>query len=351
MKISNSSFLSGLAIAAMLWGCGAATETETTASADELGTAVNVISTHLQTYPHLITYSGSLEAWETAFISGQTGVRIDRIHAEEGDFVKQGQLLATMNATQLNQAKLQVDLARREINRIDTLVKIGSVSGQQLDQAQNELENAESNLENLLENTELRAPFNGVITGRHFSRGEIFAPGAEQPSLLTLMQIDPIKLTIQVAEQYYRQVEEGMEADVTVELFAEEGYKGKVTKKHPQIHTGTRTFAVEISLPNRGAELKPGMFARVNIDLGATTGVFVPSYAVLSQAGTNERFVFVVDGNNLAAKIPVQVGSRYRDMVLIEKGLGENAQLVIEGMQRLVDGSTVRIIEADRRIN
>src|SRR5690606_7802739 len=101
----------------------------------------------------------------------------------------------------------------------------------------------------------------------------------------------------------------------------------------------------------KGAELKPGMFARVNIDLGATTGVFVPSYAVLSQAGTNERFVFVVDGNNLAAKVPVEVGSRYRDMILIEKGLGENARLVIEGMQRLVDGRMVRIIAANPRIN
>src|SRR5690554_7452165 len=133
MEIKNSSFLIGAGDGGVVWGCGAATETETetTVSADEVGIAVNVINTQLQTYPLLITYSGSLEAWETAFISGQNGVRIDRIHAEEGDFVKQGQLLATMNATQFTQAQLQVDQARREIERIDTLVKIGSVSGQQ----------------------------------------------------------------------------------------------------------------------------------------------------------------------------------------------------------------------------
>lgn len=350
MKVRQLSYFFRLLILVSLGACGGETEIETEATRENESVPVNVMHTNIETLPRMITYSGSLEAWETAFISGQSGVRIDRIHVNEGDFVKEGQLLATMNATQFTQAQLQVDMARREIQRIDTLVKIGSVSGQQMDQARNELENAENNLQNLLENTELRAPFGGVITGRYFSRGEMFAQTADKPAILTLMQIDPIKLTVQVAEQNYMDIQEGIEAEVLVDIFPGQRFSGKVYKKHPQIDTGTRTFEVEVSMPNPKMIFKPGMFARVNINLGSTTGIFVPSYAVLSQPGTSQNHVFVVKGNQVS-RLTVEVGTRYEDLIKVEEGLDENERLVVEGMQRLVDGSTVRIIEASQQEN
>src|SRR5690606_1414866 len=96
------------------------------------------------------------EAWETAFIAGPTGVRIDEIHVEEGDAVRSGQVLATMNSAQLSQARTQMELAKREVERLDTLVKIGSISGQRFDQAQSEYQNALTHYQSLVENTRLK---------------------------------------------------------------------------------------------------------------------------------------------------------------------------------------------------
>lgn len=343
MQILNrTSRIMFLALWVSAWGCGSPETTEEVSG--DTGIAVNTANAELQEFPQVITYSGSLEAREVAFVSGQTGTRIDRIHADEGDFVREGQLLALMNATQFHQAQLQVDLARRELDRLDTLVQIGSISGQQYDQMQTELENTQRNLENVLENTELRAPFSGVITARNFSRGEVFTPGADRPSILTLMQIHPIRLTVQVAEQYYRLVQEGMDAEVSVSIFPEKTFQGKVFRKIPQIDTGSRTFQVEINIDNQDHELKPGMFSRVNISLGRTEGLFIPSLAVLSQPGTNERYVFTVDEQNVVRRTNVTTGPRYQDLIKIEEGLSIGATYVTEGMQKLVDGSTVRII-------
>lgn len=338
---SKSQFMF-LALWVAAWGCGSPGNSEENTA--EAGVAVYTANAAIHEFPQVISYSGSLEAREVAFVSGQSGTRIDRIYVDEGDFVNEGQLLALMNATQFHQAQLQVDLARRELDRLDTLVKIGSVSGQQYDQMQTELENIERNLENVLENTELRAPFSGVITARHFSRGEIFTPGADRPSIVTLRQINPIKLTVQVAEQYYRQVQEGMDAEVTVSIFPEKTFQGKIFRKIPQIDTGSRTFQVEINIDNLDQELKPGMFGRVNINIGEAEGIFVPSLAVLSQPGTNERYVFTVDEQNVARRANVTTGPRYQDLIKVEEGLTAGETFVTEGMQKLVDGSTVRII-------
>ncbi|KEO74138.1 efflux RND transporter periplasmic adaptor subunit [Anditalea andensis] len=333
-----------LAILVGLYGCGSPESTEQVS--EDAGISVNTAWAINQELPQEITYSGSLEAWEIAFISGQTGTRIDRIHADEGDNVREGALLALMNATQFHQAQLQVDLSRRELDRLDTLVQIGSVSGQQFDQMQTELENAMRNLDNVLENTELRAPFSGVITRRYFSRGEIFSPGADRPAILTLMQINPIKLTVQVAEQYYRTVQEGMEAVVNVSVFPEKAFIGKIFRKIPQIDTGARTFQVEIQIENADQELKPGMFSRATIGMGESTGVFIPSLAVLSQPGTNERYIFTIDDQNIARRTNVTTGPRFQDLIKIEDGLEPGTAYVTEGMQKLVDGNTVRIISS-----
>lgn len=326
-------------------GCGSSQETNEDTSSESAVTVSTSIANR-QVLPQKISYSGNLEASEVAFVSGQNGTRIDRIHADEGAYVQKGQILALMNPTQFLQAQLQVDLANRELQRLDTLVKIGSVSAQQFDQMQTELENTRRNLENVLENTELRAPFSGVVTSRYFSRGEVFTPGADRPAILTLMQISPIKLSIQVAEEDYPKLHEGMDAQVDISIYPEKTFQGKIFRKVPQIDTGSRTFELEIMIDNLDQELKPGMFGRVNINIGDAEGVFVPSTAVLSQSGTNEQYIFTIDDQDMARKKNVTTGARHQDLVEITEGLMSGETFVTEGMQKLVDKSTVRVIDS-----
>jgi len=201
----------------------------------EQAVAVEVQVVQLQVMPQEISYTANVEAWETAFITGPNGVRIDRIHVEEGATVRRGQVLVTMNSTQLNQAQATLDLARREVERLDTLVKIGAVSGQRLDQAQTEYQNALSNSQNLGQNTRLTANFNGVITAKYFSEGEMYVPSADAPSILTLMQLEPVKVTISVGERFYNQVQEGMSGTVRTDVYPDEEFSGEIHRKFPTI--------------------------------------------------------------------------------------------------------------------
>lgn len=296
-----------------------------------------------KTLPQEITYSGSIEAWEQAFITGPTGVRIDRILVEEGDRVRKGQLLAVMNSTQLNQAQTQLNLARRQVERLDTLYRIGSVSGQQFDQAQTEYQNALSNYNNLAENTRLTANFNGVITAKYFTTGEVFSPSVEAPAILTMMQLEPVKVTISVAETYFSRIKEGMQATVQTDVYPDKEFKGVVYRKSPTIERASRSFQTEIRIANQDRELRPGMFARVTLNLGEAEGIYIPASAVVNQPGTTNQYVFVKNGDRVT-RTAVQTGNRYQDLIRIESGLEAGQTIVTEGMAKLNEGALVRVV-------
>ncbi|QCR21248.1 efflux RND transporter periplasmic adaptor subunit [Pontibacter sp. SGAir0037] len=338
--------LAGYALLALLLNaCGGneqQAQTQEKAEAEQ-AVAVEAQVIQVQTLPQQISYTGNIEPWEQALIAGQTGVRIDRIHVQEGDQVRKGQVLATMNSTQLNQAKTQLDLARRNVTRLDTLYRIGSVSGQQFDQAQTEYQNALSNYNNLAQNTRLTANFNGVITGKYFTSGEIFSPSADAPAILSMMQIDPVKVTIRVGEAYFTRVNEGMQATVLSDVYPDQEFTGQVYRKSPTIDRGSRTFQTEIRIDNKDRRLRPGMFARVTLNLGEAEGIYIPTSAVVNQQGTTNQFVYVVEGDRVR-RTAVETGNRYEELIQIQSGLEAGQRIVTEGMGKLNEGSLVRIM-------
>lgn len=309
----------------------------------EQAVAVEAQQVHRQNFPQEIDYTANVEAWETAFITGQNGVRIDEIHVAEGEQVRRGQLLVTMNSNQLSQAQAQLDLAQREVERLGTLVQIGAVSGQRLDQAQMELENAMSNFQSLGKNTRLTANFNGVITAKHFSEGEMYMPSANAPSILTLMQLEPVKVTIRIGERFYNQVQQGMAATVRTDVYPNEEFSGEVYRKFPTIDRNSRTFQTEIRIENDGSRLRPGMFARVILNLGEAEGIYIPSSAVVNQPGTTNRYVFVKEGNKVI-RVNVQTGNRFQEQIMIISGLEPGQMIITEGIGKLNEGTRVRVM-------
>ncbi|MCC9168708.1 efflux RND transporter periplasmic adaptor subunit [Pontibacter harenae] len=323
-------------------------EKQTQAAAEE-AIAVETQVVAAQTLPQQVSYSGNIEAWEQAFITGPTGVRIDRILVEEGDRVNKGQLLATMNSTQLNQAQTQLNLAKRQVERLDTLYRIGSVSGQQFEQAQSEYQNALSNYNNLAQNTRLTANFSGVITAKHFTAGEVFSPSADAPAILTMMQLEPVKVTISVAESYFSRINEGMKATVRTDVYPDREFTATVYRKSPTIERGSRSFQTEFRIENSERQLRPGMFARVNLNLGEIEGIYIPAAAVVNQPGTSNQYVFVKEGDRVT-RVPVQKGNRYQDLIRVESGLEAGQAIVTEGMAKLNEGSLVRAVNDSMQV-
>ncbi len=292
-------------------------------------------------------FSGVVQPWEEAHIGSGVPARIEKIFVDVGDYVNKGDLLVQMDRTQIFQAKIQKQTLEADLKRLDTLLQMGAVTQQNYDQLKAQYDIAVSTVENLSPNTEIRATIPGVITGRYNSDGEIFSmtPGpAGKPAIVSIMQINPVKITVGVSEQYLTQVKKGQQADITTEAFPGRIFNGRVGRIHPTIDRMSGTFKVEITIDNNDRSLRPGMFTRVDLNLGETSGLLVPALAVLKQTGSNERYVFVIE-NGKAIRKSVQPGRNYDDKIEIVKGLQEGEQLVTSGQHNLMHLAEVEIVK------
>ena len=324
-----------------LTGCNSSEEEEAEAVA-EIVIPVRVASMEDRTRMRRVSTTGTLEAWEQAHLTGQQGQRITRLDVREGDSVRRGETIAVLDDTSLQQARVEVRTLSREVDRLRELVQIGAVAQQQLDQSEAQLESATTNVSLLESNTYLRAPINGIVTGKYFVAGEQYIPSVQAPALVTIQQLDPLKVVISVAERYFGVVQPGMVSRVRVDAHAQ-AFEGVVERVYPTVDPQSRTFRVEIRLDNEDRRLSPGMFARVSLDLGERTGQFLPGSAVIRRPG-QEPFVFVVQ-EGIAQARQIQEGERFEEYLEILAGLEEEDLVVVEGMSRLTSGMRVDIAD------
>lgn len=334
-----------LLIFAMLFiaSCQTAVEQEETDSR----VLVRVTPSSVQTVVNNLEFTGTVLPYEEAHIAPAVPARINRILVDVGDKVSKGQLLVEMDNTQLFQARVQLDNLEKELARLDTLLRAGAVTQQSYDQLQTQYQVAQSNIENLSTHTQVRSTLNGVVTARYFSAGEMFTgtpSPAGKPAIVSINQIQPVKIIVGVSERYLPEVTIGQKAEVTTEVFSDRVFSGKVNRIYPTIDRATGTFRVEVVIDNQDENLRPGMFVRVALSLGEHEALLVPALSVLKQTGSNERFVFVVE-DNVAQRLTVEPGRKFDDRIEILSGLKAGQQLVITGQHNLIQGSEVEIVE------
>lgn len=308
---------------------------------------VKVEQTQTNQVENNLEFTGVVQAYEEAHIAPAAPVRIQSILVDVGDKVSKGQLLVQMDRTQLFQANVQLENLEKELSRLDTLLKAGAVTQQQYDQMKTQYDIAKSNIDNLSTQTEIRSPLTGVVTGRYYSDGEMFSmtPGpAGKPAIVSVFQIRPVKVMISMSERFLPQIEKGQLAQVTTDVFPNREFTGKVNKISPVIDRMSGTFSVEIIIENGEELLKPGMFARVSLNMGTQDVFLVPALAVLKQAGSNERYVFVIDEQNQAIRKTVTLGNKYDDKLEIIAGLEKDQNLVVTGQHNLIDGTVVEVL-------
>lgn len=291
------------------------------------------------------SYAATLQPWETAHISGPSGTLIDAVHVSEGDRVSRGQLVAEMYDSELRQAEVEKRTARAELERSRRLADVGAVPGQQLEQAEAQYESASTTVELLSKNTRLTSPIEGVVTDKYFVAGEQFAASAETPSLVTVQQLDPLKVIVDVSERHWRNVEPGLEARVTLDAHGARTFEGEVHRVHPTVRPDSRTFRVEIQLDNDDRRLSSGMSGRVRLKLGDVSGIFIPRSAVRTEPGSDVHYVFAVDDDEIARRVDVQLGERIDEHQRIAEGVDEDHRVVVEGAARLSDGRSVRVVD------
>ncbi len=284
-------------------------------------------------------FTAEIQAWkENDITPAAQGVHIDKILVDVGDKVRQGQLLATLDPTQYDIQRVQLQNLQTDYNRLLPVYKAGGISSQQIDQAKTQLEMQREVVNNLNKNIRVLSPLTGVVTARNNDPGDLFMG----MPILHVMDIAQVKVVVHISEQFFPYVKVGMPVELTVEVFPGRTFEGKVASVYPALDPATRTFTVEVKVPNAKQELRPGMYSKVVFNMGEKEGIMVPDVAVQKQVGSSERYLYVINGD-VAERRSVEVGRQVGSEFDILKGVVAGEQVATAGLSRLSDGATVEV--------
>jgi multidrug efflux system membrane fusion protein len=388
------SFFAFLCACLALAGCtGSSAPTAAGKKGDQV-VPVNVATASLKTVPIEIEVIGNVEAYSTIGIKSQVGGELVTVHFQEGDTVKKGDLLFSIDrrpfdamvsqaqanlardSAQLSQAKANLArdqaaqrFAQAQAARYQNLFKQGIISQDQSEQftadadakseavkadqaaiqssqAAIEADNATlSNTQIQLGYTTIRSPIDGRTGNLMVKQGNVVK--ANDIDLVTINQLSPIYVTFSVPEAQLGDVKRYMAiGKVTVMASPEKdntGFeRGVLTFVDNAVDMTTGTIKLKGTFTNESRKLWPGQFVRVVVRLAQRhDAVVVPTQAV--QTGQDGVFVYIVKDDNTVDSRPVIVGARVDQEVVIEKGLAQGEKVVTEGTLRLVPGSRIRV--------
>lgn len=291
-----------------------------------------------QDVEQIYEYTATVQAEAVNNIAPLTGGRIDKIYVEVGDRVSKGKVLVQMNENNLKQSKVQLDNLKKSFNRIDELYKVGGCSKSDWDAMKTQLDVAQTTYDNLLENTQLISPINGVVSARNYDSGDLYGG----LPVVTVQQINPVKMNINLSEALFNQVKVGMPVSIKVDAYGDEEFKGKISLIYPTVDGATHTFPVEVQLANSDSRVRPGMYARVTVNFGTSHHVVVPDEAIYRQQGSGNRFVYIYKNGKVKFS-QVQIGRHIDNKYELLSGCEDGDYLATTGLARLKDGMEVKV--------
>ncbi len=305
---------------------------------------VKVLTLQSERIAKSLELSATLEGYETMNISPSLTGHIEHIYVEVGSRVQKGSMLVRMDQTQLNTTRINLASTKTEFERVSALKQSGSISQQVYDQTKAGYDQLTENERFLEQNTFVKAQFAGVISAKYYEDGEMYAG---QP-ILTLTQINRLKAIINIPETYFPLVKQGMKVDIESDIYPGETFPATIEIVYPTIDPQSHTFQAKLNIPNNAEKIRPGMYVRTRLAVGEVDAIVVPYQSVLKLTGSNDRYVFVADGNT-ARRVAVTLGQRFDDRIEIipveADALKAGDRLVVTGQARLVDGATLEIVE------
>ena len=337
----NLTFIAMLAVA-LFSSCGSSESADTTAIATQQAEKpkVKIATVTTEEVMQSEVYSTTVVAEVKNNIIPNSPLRIEKILVEVGDKVKKGQALVNLDASNLDQLKLQVENQTIDFKRVEELYKVGGASKAEYDNAKTQLEVNKKSLANRLENTVLVSPIDGVVTARNYDNGDMY--GA-QP-ILVVEQIAPVIMKINVSESLYALTNKNLDVKLQFNPYGDEIFDGKIDLIYPTIDAKSHTFPVEVKLENKDTRVRPGMFGKATVNFGTKSHVVVPDVAVVKQAGSGDYYVYTyADGKVKNNK--VELGQRLGDRYELISGIESGSQVVIAGQTHIADGTEVEVIE------
>ncbi len=312
---------------------------------------VVVVTAKLDTFRDTAEALGTLRANESVALTVNVAETITAIHFEDGERVKQGDVLVELMSAEegalLVEAETNVRESKRQLDRIQQLVKAGTASESLLDERQRDYDTARARLvatQSRLKDRIVKAPFSGVLGLRNVSVGSLVSPG---DVITTLTDNSQMKLDFTVPSIFLSSLAPGLPVVATSRIYAGESFKGDVSSIDNQIDPVTRAIRVRAILPNPDQRLKQGMLMTVDVFMNAREAIVLPEAALLPQG--KETFVMVVsdnDGALIAEKRQVTVASRRLGEVELSAGVAAGEKIVTHGGFKMKPGMPVRIISS-----
>lgn len=336
-----------IALALLMTGCQGGQKKQVVE--EQKAPIVKVDPARVQKVAQTIDFTASLEADKDYFIIPSiSAATIEKIYVEVGDKVKKDQLLVDLDKMQYNTNKAQLVLAEATMKRMEPVLESGGISQSQYDEVAAQVAVLRENDVLLAKNLAFRSPVDGYVTAKYFEDGQLFSMSGmnkdQTVGILRIMDMDNLKAKVSIPEQYFPYVKKGMPVTIKTDLHGTKTFSGKVARIQPAINSATRSFEVEVTVPNKSLELRPGMFARTEFNMGEIEGVTVLDLAIQKQAGTNNRYVFVVK-NGKVERRDIISGRQMGDRVEVVSGVESGEQIVTAGMSRLRDGMEVEIVK------
>lgn len=299
---------------------------------------------------------GTFRAINGTDLSTEVGGIVRAIYFQSGQRVSRGdELLALDTAAdeaELEQLQAALRLAELELARQQRLLAQNSISEAEVERRVSEVEQARAQVsaqQARIRQKIIRAPFEGMVGIRRVDLGQYIAPGTP---VVSLQALNPIHLNFTLPEQRLAQVHTGAELQVRVDAYGDDTFSGSITALEPRIRESTRTFEVQSTLDNPEEKLRPGMFGRVELSLGAPqTLVVVPQTAI--RFNTYGNSVFVLDENDgepIVIQRFVRTGPTRGDLIAITEGVDTGQQVASSGLLKLQNQARVNIdTEPDAR--
>ena len=298
----------------------------------DMAVEVKLATVTSESIPQTEVYTATVESDLKNNISPNMAYRIERILVDVGDQVSKGQLLVQLDASSLNQLKLQIDNQKVEFNRTSELYKVGGASKAEYDNAKMQMS----------QNTQLYAPMSGVVTARNYDNGDMYGG----TPILTIEKTNPVKVVMNVSEVHYKSIKKGQSVSLTLDSYEGETFTGKITTVSPSIDIATHTFPVEVTINNPQQKVRPGMFARVTVNYGNQTHVLVPDESLVKQIGAGDRYVYVYNEKTQTVSYnKIQLGRHSGTKYEILSGVENGQQVVIAGQARLAEGKKVKVVK------
>lgn len=320
---------------------------------------VTTISPAIAEWPVKLSATGTIEAWQEALIGSEVnGLRLTEIKVQVGETVRRGQVLATFSnvTVKADLAQAQAAVAEAEAmlvqakangDRTRKMQAPGVISAQQISEyltaeqaASARLESAKAQLLNQrirLEQTQLLAPDDGLISSRTATLGAVVSVGQE---LFRLILLNRLEWRAEVTAAELPSLRAGQQ--VTITAPGEVQATGTVRMVAPTVDPKTRMALVYVDVPS-DTGLKAGMFARGHFDLGRTTAMILPQTAIVQREGFS--YVYRVGADNKVSQLKVEIGRRLDDQVEITRGLEQQTRVAATGAAFLADGDTVRVVD------